>query len=152
MANTSFANLKAYTSPADTDEDYKLANVTVTGTIGYGSLGYFESANVVRPALSGTEYAGVVGLKYSQEIDTLYTEGTTNVPFVLHKPGLVVPIRTLDPGVAKQVGAYMYLGETAGTLSFTGSVGPMTGMADVALFQVDETIGNGDTRAYGRMI
>ena len=152
MANTSFANLKAYNSPSDTDEDYKVLNVTVTGSIGYGSLGYFESANVVRPALSGTDYAGVVGLKYNQEIDTLYTEGTKNVPFIPHKPGLVVPVRTLDPGAAKQVGTFMYLGATAGTLSFTGSTGPMTGMADVAIFQVDEAMANGDTRAFGRMI
>jgi hypothetical protein len=151
MANTSFANLKAYNSPSDTDEDYKIANVTVTGTIGFGSLGYFESANVVRAALSGTDYAGVVGLKYNQEIDTNYTDGTTNVPFILHKPGLVVPIKTLDPGAAKQVGTYLYLGATAGTLSFTGSI-PVTGMADVGLFQLDEAMANGDTRAFGRMI
>lgn len=150
MANDEFSDIKAYNWPSSSDVVADIRSVQITGTIGPGSLGYYESEGVVRASTSATDYAGVIGRKYDHDEDTAYTDQEYGVPFVLHKPGIVVPIKCEDPGAEKQIGTLFSLGATAGSATLSPAL--ITGAAFIPKFKADETVGNGDTRMYGRMI
>jgi hypothetical protein len=146
MANTSFALLKAYNWPSNVSPDADIRYLKVTGLSGTcypGQCGYFSAANTICLSNGPTNYAGVIGLKFDQEIDSAYDDNETGVPFVMHKPGVQVPIFIADNGAAALAGTTYDPSATAGTAAASETSG---------YFKLSKDIADNDLRAFAIMI
>jgi len=155
MAKTTMALLGDANWPSDTMPFYKKENVQITGTMYPGYASYFESDGVVRPALSGTAFGGVIGQSIGQEIDTVYTDQTYNVPHVPVQPHVEVPIYfdNAFTGVALLQGADLSLSTTAGKFSATAeTITGATMILNKTIMKLSRPKAAGDIVGYGRFI
>lgn len=142
MANTTFANINATSWPCNTVRHRE--NTAKAGEAGIypGMALMYSASDTVKKCDDVDEFAGVAGLKWDQDRDTVYNNSETGIP-VINGQGVECPICIDDPGAAKYRGQKLTIG-TAGYFAVTSGSG--------FLAELTEDVASGDTRAFGRMI